>query len=254
MRRTTCLAVLVSLFGLFGASTAFADKGYRSVPAEQASHGGDAAAKAAADKVAASGLDLRVVSYDGSVNGELTVEVKNTSKKPQTFSATGLYFVPQGDADKAPQRLGAVGPMQIAGDDSSKPRVEKLVIQPNESVKLKLDVFCIDSHRPSPTSENKFTLGSKRLPAKLRSTIETRSKVAADEEGGYAAPAAKSRVQSEVWSARDAEWVKIDGEGKQEVDKQNGGGPRRQSPRHILRHENDVEVQMKRPRINDPAE
>ena len=43
--------------------------------------------------------------------------------------------------------------------------------------------------------------------------------------GGYAAPAAKSAMQSKVWEARDAEWVKIDGEGQQEVAKQSGRAP-----------------------------
>lgn len=245
--RLARLALLALLLGLFSTSSALADKGYRAVPVEAASHGEKPDANA---KLAATGLELKAVSYDGSVNGELTVEVKNTSKTEQTFIATGLYFVPQGDADKAPQRLGAVGPMQIAGE-SGEQRVEKLVIPAGKAMKVKLDVFCIDSHRPAPTSANKFSLGSKRLPAKLRGTIETRSKVAADEVGGYAAPAAKSRVQSEVWQARDADWVKIDGEGKQEVGKQNGGGnqvqPRRPHPRRI---END-EVQMKHP---SPAE
>jgi hypothetical protein len=232
------------LLGLFATSAALADKGYRAVPAEAAAHGEKVDANA---KLAATGLQLKAVSYDGSVNGELTVEVKNTSKTAQTFIATGLYFVPQGDADEAPQRLGAVGPMQIAGEDGEQ-RVEKLVIPPGQAMKVKLDVFCIDSHRPAPTSENKFSLGSKRLPAKLRTTIETRSKAAVEESGGYAAPAAKSRIQSEVWGARDADWVKIDGEGKQEVEKQSGGG-RRPGPQRVLRHpQRDVEQQ----RIKEP--
>src|SRR5688500_15068058 len=59
-------------------------------------------------------MKLRVVQYDGSTNGELTVEVKNTGKVAATFDATGLYFVPDMDPAEAPQRLGAVGPMVIA--------------------------------------------------------------------------------------------------------------------------------------------
>lgn len=240
--RTLCLALLVLVFG---SSVALADKGYRAVPSEQSAHGaappaasGAATAPATERPPSNGGLDLKVVSYDGSVNGELTVEVKNTTKIARTFTATGLYFVPNGNADEAPQRLGAVGPMQIAGDKdvADAQRVEKLVIQPGAAVKVKLDVFCIDSQRPAPTSQNQFTLGSKRLPAKLRSTIETRSKAAADEVGGYAAPAAKSAMQSQVWEARDAEWVKIDGEGKQEAAKQNGASAPAQNRRPIMRH------------------
>jgi hypothetical protein len=234
--RTLCLALFVLVFG---SSVALADKGYKKVPTEQASHGAAAPATAPSPAASSSGLDLKVVSYDGAVNGELTVEVKNTTKIARTFTATGLYFVPEGNADEAPQRLGAVGPMQIAGAPNGATndaqRVEKLVIQPGAAVQVKLDVFCIDSHRPSPTSKNQFSLGSKRLPAKLRSTIETRSKAAVDEVGGYAAPAAKSAVQSQVWEARDADWVKIDGEGKQEARKQNGGPAPRQQMRQQMR-------------------
>ena len=58
-------------------------------------------------------LEIRATTYDGSTNGTLTVEIKNRAKTAQKFSATGLYFVPEGDPDAAPQRLGAVGPMQI---------------------------------------------------------------------------------------------------------------------------------------------
>src|SRR5688572_18151281 len=61
----------------------------------------------------ATGLQLRIVRYDGSTNGVLMVEVKNPGAEPVQFSAKGLYFVPQGDADQAPQRLGAVGPFTM---------------------------------------------------------------------------------------------------------------------------------------------
>ena len=252
--RTLCLALFVLVFG---SSVAVADSGYKNVPTEQASHAEAAPAATPADPAVPavpavpapaatnSGLDLKVVSYDGAVNGELTVEVKNTTKIARTFTATGLYFVPDGNADEAPQRLGAVGPMQIAGDGGANgtQRVEKLVIQPGAAMKVKLDVFCIDSHRPSPTSKNQFNVGSKRLPAKLRTTIESRSKTAVDNAGGYAAPAAKSAVQSQVWEARDAEWVKIDGEGKQETRKLNAPP----QPQHINRQPNAMpQVQERR--------
>jgi hypothetical protein len=57
------------------------------------------------------------------------------------------------------------------------------------------------------------------MPASLARTIDDNAKKAADENGGYAAPAAKGAVQGEVWKARDAKWIKLDGEGKQEADK-----------------------------------
>lgn len=246
MRTTSKVQLLVLLVGILLGGAAFADKAYKSVPSESADHG--AAGQDAAAAAKASGLELKVVSYDGSVNGELTVEVRNPGKAEIAFSAQGLYFVPDGDANDAPQRLGAVGPMQIAGDKEGK-RVDQVKVPAGSAVKVKLDVFCIDSHRPAPNSKTGFALGSKRLPAKLRGTIETRAKAAADEAGGYAAPAAKSRMQSEVWSARDSEWVEIDGEGKQEVGKKAGG--RRATPPRVQRRAPEQAPQVQEQRKLD---
>src|SRR5262245_21348349 len=92
-------SILLVVFALLAlTSSAFADNKFHSVPGR------------------GSELQLRVVEYDGSVNGELTVQVKYASHVPVRFAATGLYFVPDGDPNKAPQRLGAVGPMQIGSD------------------------------------------------------------------------------------------------------------------------------------------
>lgn len=167
----------------------------------------------------ARGLAVQAVAYDGATNGVLTVKVKNSSDKAQRFSAEGLYFVPDGDPDTAPQRLGAVGPLQLASDRGDGSRKNSLEIAAGETVTVRLDVFCIDSHRPSPSSDNSFTLGRTRLPRQLSRTIETSAKVAADEAGGYPAPAAKSAIQGEVWKARDKKWVALDGEGAQEAGK-----------------------------------
>jgi len=166
-------------------------------------------------------LQIRAVEYDGSTNGTLKVQLRNEDKIAHTFSAAGLYFVPDGDPDTAPQRLGAVGPLQLA--DSSQERT-KLEVPPGSTVEVALDVFCIDSHRPSPSPRNKFTIGTSRLPRELTRTIEKRADSAVSEarrEGASTPrPAAKGKIQSEVWKSRDAKWVELDGEGKQEVKKQ----------------------------------
>lgn len=164
-------------------------------------------------------LQIRAVEYNGSTNGTLTVQVKNSQKSSQKFSATGLYFVPEGDADKAPQRLGAVGPMQMATAKT----VNELEIAAGATVEVQLDVFCIDSHRPSPSPSNRFNIGASKLPKELAAQIETRANAAVGKqaEAGAAAPrpAAKSDIQTEVWRSRDAKWVELDGEGKQEAAK-----------------------------------
>lgn len=165
-------------------------------------------------------LQIRAVEYDGSTNGVLTVQVKNTQKTAQKFIATGLYFVPEGDADTAPQRLGAVGPMQIA---TGKKEVNELEVAPGATVEVQLDVFCIDSHRPSPSPQNKFNIGASKLPRELAATIEKRAEAMVIESAaeGYAAPrpAARAKIQNEVWKSRDSKWIKLDGEGAQEAAK-----------------------------------
>jgi hypothetical protein len=200
---TTALAlVLVLLF----AGSAAADNKFHAMPATKAERGN---------------LQVRVVSYDGSTNGLLSVQVKNTSKKPMVFMARGLYFVPDGDPDQAPQRLGAVGPFEIATDkeDAEPVRREKTTIAPGATVSLTLDVFCIDSHRSSPSSSTPFTIGKSRMPASLASDIDKQAKRAAKGSASYAAPAAAADVQAEVWKARDKKWIELDGEGVQEAAK-----------------------------------
>ena len=162
----------------------------------------------------ATGLQLRVVSYNGSTNGAITVEVKNTTKEAQEFSAAGLFFVPAMDPDKAPQRLGAVGPYEV---DAT--RYERMKIAPGATVKANLDVYCIDSHRSSPSSNTHFRIAKERLPPQLVQAIDTEAKAVSAPMGGVSAPPAKSAVQSTVWKNRDAKWIPVEGESKQEIGK-----------------------------------
>ncbi|HWU90018.1 MAG TPA: hypothetical protein VN253_22300 [Kofleriaceae bacterium] len=165
-------------------------------------------------------LEMRATEYDGSTNGRLHVQVRNSTKAAQKFSAKGLYFVPEGNPDTAPQRLGAVGPMQIASEAKE---VSELDIAPGATVEVVLDVFCIDSHRSSPSPQNTFNVGVKRMPKELAQTIEKRADTAVDaaraEGSSTPRPAAKSSIQGEVWRSRDSKWIELDGEGKQEVGK-----------------------------------
>lgn len=162
------------------------------------------------------GLQMRVVRYNGGTNGAITVEVKNPTNSPLEFAAAGVFFVPNMDPDKSPQRLGAVGPFIRSGQ---KEREEKLTLGANETAELALDVYCIDSHRPSPNSETPFRVASERMPRELSQGIEANTKNAAKSYGGVNAAPAKSAVQSEVWKTRDSKWIKLDGEGKQEAGK-----------------------------------
>ena len=158
-------------------------------------------------------LQVRIVGYDGGTNGEMRVEVTNPSKKAAAFVARGLFFVPEGDPEQAPQRLGATGPFHAPGDDKL---VERLEVEPGTTVEVRLEVFCIDSHRPSPTADSRFGLGKKRLPKNLRTEIEAKTQATlARHKGAMPAPA-KAAIQSDVWSARDRKWVALEGERKVE--------------------------------------
>ena len=66
------LCLVLTLVGAAG--TAGADQKFHGVPGKGKS------------------LAVRVVTYDGSVNGTLTVEVRNTSGKPQRCSVFGEPF------------------------------------------------------------------------------------------------------------------------------------------------------------------
>jgi hypothetical protein len=196
---------IVAALSLLVALPVYAESAFSPLPAEQT--GGRV-----------TGLELRVVSYDGSVNGALTIDVRNPTQKPVEFSAHGLYFVPDGNADGAPQRLGAVGSFQMQNGQSWERR-EKAVIASGATVRMRLDVYCIDSHRGSPSSSTAFHPATTRVPKALAEKIDYDTKEASKKLGGQAAPAAKSAVQSEVWKDRDLHWIQLDGEGKQEAGK-----------------------------------
>jgi hypothetical protein len=165
-------------------------------------------------------LLMRIVKYEGSTNGAITVEVKNPTGQPQEFSAKGIYFVPTGSPNEAPQRLGAVGPFQLQRSEGSQSqRLDRTTIAAGAIQRMTLDVYCIDSHRASPSSSTSFRIAKDRVPAPLVKAIDADAHKSAESYGGVSAPAAKGAVQSEVWKNRDKKWIKLDGEGAQEAAK-----------------------------------
>ena len=98
IRTRTLFAFCFAAFGLVILRPASAATSFDKLPGEQGK---------------TSPLLMRIVQYQGSTNGAITVEVKNPTGTPQEFSAKGIYFVPTGNANEAPQRLGAVGPFQL---------------------------------------------------------------------------------------------------------------------------------------------
>lgn len=160
-------------------------------------------------------LAMRVVTYDGSTNGKMIVEVVNTGNQTETFIADGIYFVPAGNPEVAPQRLGAAGPITAIEDGVEKTYLDGIQIAPGSKQIVRLEVFCIDSHRSSPSSDTKFGFASERLPRELRHKITHGAKQIIRENEGDVAKA-KPAIQSHMWQTRDADWIKLEGERKQE--------------------------------------
>ena len=197
-------AICLAAFGLVMLRSAAAATGFDKLPGEQGK---------------TSPLLMRIVQYAGSTNGAITVEVKNPTNQPQQFSAKGIYFVPTADANNAPQRLGAVGPFQLQSNNGTSQRMDHTTIAAGATARMTLDVYCIDSHRASPSSSTSFRIAKDRVPEALMDAIDDGASKSAAGYGGVAAPAAKPAVQSEVWKNRDKKWIKLDGEGKQEAAK-----------------------------------
>ncbi|ACY14232.1 hypothetical protein [Haliangium ochraceum] len=171
-------------------------------------------------------FSMRVVQYDGSTNGQMVVEVVNNGPQAQTFIAEGIYFVPEGDPEAAPQRLGAAGPVIALESGAEKTYLEGMNIPAGAKRTVRLEVFCIDSHRSSPSSATKFSVAGERLPKKLRREITHGTKrIIRGNQGDVAR--SKSAIQSHMWQTRDADWIELEGERKQEK------VPRSKHPRRV---------------------
>ena len=156
-------------------------------------------------------LKVRFVEYRGGTNGQMVIQVKNTSKSARTFRAEGMFFVPMGDAEKAPQRLGAAGQfleMATSGKESHKSQTK---LAPGQTKELRLEVFCIDSHRSSPSTSTKFRIAKKVLPKKLRQELSKGARsIVRSNKGKFSA--SKSAIQSHMWKTRNKKWVALEGE------------------------------------------
>jgi hypothetical protein len=159
-------------------------------------------------------LQLRQVDFTGGASGQVVVEVRNAGHQAQTFQARGLYFVPQGDAQSAPQRVGAAGPFEVNQGNGWQRKTE-LQIQPGQTVRLKLQTFCLDSHRGSPGKGQGFKVARERLPKHLTTEIESGAQKILKAK---APAAANGDIQSHVWNSRNKKWIKLEGERANEKD------------------------------------
>jgi hypothetical protein len=176
-----------------------------------------------------SALQIRQVDFSGGASGHIMVEVRNPTQGPEAFEARGLYFVPRGNAQSAPQRVGAVGPFD-AKEGQTWRRMNKLVVEPGQTVRLKLQTFCLDSHRGSPGKGQGYKVARERLPKDLTSANEAAATRSLKAKSGKFEDA-QGEIQSQVWSNRNKKWIKLEGERAHEKDAPPSGALRNSSPR-----------------------
>jgi hypothetical protein len=191
MTRLVMVAVTTAL--LLGLSTmAQARSGYKRLPAL----GGKGRT-----------LRIKIVGYKG---GKMHVQVRNVGKRAATFKANGLYFVPAGKPEQAPQRMGAAGPMEVSEAGTWK-RKQAHRVGAKKTVTIRLDVFCLDSHRSSPSNGQRFSVARKRLPKRLRQRIVEGSNRIYRKARRYKRPS-RGAIQGYIWKTRNKRWIKLQGE------------------------------------------
>jgi hypothetical protein len=153
---------------------------------------------------------MRVVSYTGGVNGKMIVEVKNPGAETAEFDARGLYFVPEVAPERAPQREAAAGPLEVASLPGA-PRTSRVQLEGSATARLRLQVFCLDAHRASPSSRHRFRVARARLPQALVARIDVGAAAAISRTGGDA-EAARGEIQTLVWGVRNQRWIALEGE------------------------------------------
>jgi hypothetical protein len=175
--------------------------------------------KLPAQKGKTSRLKIHMVGYQ---NGKLVAEVHNPTARPQSFDPQGLYFVPKGKPERAPQRMGAAGPFEVLHQGTWKAK-RKMKIPGRKTVKVRLHLFCLDSHRASPSNGQKFSVAVKRLPKSLQKRIVAGTRRIFRAKGAYARPSAKSAAQGHIWKVRNTKWIRLQGERRNEKRSQKRG-------------------------------
>jgi len=152
-------------------------------------------------------LKIRFVKF---VRGKAIVELRNDGAFKTTFKAQGLFFVPEVNPERAPQRMVAAGPFYVASRSTP---LSSLGIAAGKKARVTLNVFCLDAHRSYPSDGQRYRIAKARLPKDLRSAI---SRGAATIVNSASARQASYRLQSHIWTVRSGDWVRLEGERKSE--------------------------------------
>jgi hypothetical protein len=152
-------------------------------------------------------FELKVDRYTDGVHGEMTVLVHNLGSHDDSFSARGMYFLPDDHADQ--QRLTVVGGIRAGSEDA--PRTAVLVAA-GATVRLRMDVYCIDYNRHAPETATQFTVASARLPDRLLAAIEAAT-VATVRTVRFKPDADQMTIiQGRVWAARESRRTRLRGD------------------------------------------
>ena len=86
------------------------------------------------------------------------------------------------------------------------------MLAPSQKATLRLQLFCIDSHRASPSSSTPFRLAQKRLPKQLRQDIEKGTRALLKSKKAKNAKQIRGDVQGHGWKTRNKKWIRLEGE------------------------------------------
>lgn len=170
-------------------------------------------------------LRIKIIGYKG---GKMHVKVRNVGRASVAFRADGLFFVPAGKPERAPQRMGAAGPMEVSEAGTWKRKMAHR-IGAKKTATFRLDVFCLDSHRASPSDGQAFSVAKKRLPKRLRRKIVEGSNRIYRKAKRYKRPSRRA-IQGYIWKTRNKRWIKLQGERKGEKTRRVRKAPRRYRP------------------------
>lgn len=140
-----------------------------------------------------SAVTLRIVERDGE---RFVVDVTNPTTDVATFNQVGLYFVPLAPADESPQRLGVV-----EGDSVAR-------LAPHETLRVTLQAYCLDEHRPGPETKAHYALASRRMPTDLTHALA-------------GAAHASRNPQRAVWDVRAHDATKLIGDSPRDAQRSN---------------------------------
>lgn len=157
-------------------------------------------------------LEIRFVEYKG---GQVIADVRNRTRRPLVFDPQGLYFVPDGNPEKAPQRMGAAGTFEVLESEAWKVR-DKMKVAAKKVMRVRLQVFCLDSHRASPSNGQGFSVARRRLPRGLQKRIVKGANSALMGRGARQLPSARNSAQAHIWKVRNSRWIRLEGERRNE--------------------------------------